>query len=203
MRPYVLIGVEGMDNGNTTIYLVRHAESQPDPSVPREEWPLSPRGRQQALDLVPRLTGLGVTAIYSSPYLRVVDTLRAFATAAGLDVNVHPDLRERKLLEDWASDFVVRRSWEDFGFAPAGGETNAAVQTRMLRAIHEIAEHHPGATVLAASHGNGIGLLLNSIDPSFGFNEWAAMRNPDLFKVEVREGLLAWDRSVRLEATVP
>ncbi len=194
-----------MEQNNTTVYLLRHAESQPDSSIPQEEWPLSPRGQQQALDLARHLSRLDVSGIYSSPCLRALDTVRPFATQARLEINIHHDLRERMLQDGWAPDFraLARRTWEDFSFAGPGGESNAAAQARMMHAIHEIAGRHAGATVLVVSHGNGIGLVLNSIDPAFGWAEAVAMRNPDLFKIEVCDGLLIWDRSVRLESKGP
>jgi hypothetical protein len=38
--------------------------------------------------------------------------------------------------------------------------------------------------VLVSSHGNAIGLYLNRLDSSFGFEAWEEMRNPDLFAVD-------------------
>jgi hypothetical protein len=64
----------------TTIYLVRHAESQPSGDVPEAAWPLSPRGLEQAQALVPVMRELGIIAIYASPYVRALHTVdRLFA----------------------------------------------------------------------------------------------------------------------------
>jgi broad specificity phosphatase PhoE len=53
---------------STVLYLVRHAESLPSDELPEPQWPLSERGRRQAEALREVLNGLGVGAIYSSPY---------------------------------------------------------------------------------------------------------------------------------------
>ena len=60
---------------NTRLYLVRHAESAPSPDLPEPEWPLSDDGRVQAEALVPTLAKLDISAAYSSPYPRAVDTV--------------------------------------------------------------------------------------------------------------------------------
>ena len=188
-----------MTNGISTVYLLRHAETQPDPDIPEPDWALSSRGRQQALDLIPVLEELGVDVITSSPYLRAINTVRPFADRLGLEVTVHPDLRERKLIEGMAPDFraLLRKTWEDFQFAAPGGESSAACQARVRRAINELTTRNQGLTLLLASHGNAIGLYLNSIDGSFGFDDWSRMKNPDLFKVAVSTGQHFWDRSWR------
>ena len=54
----------------TTLILVRHAQSAPDPALPERDWPLSELGRRQAADLAPVLQALGVDALASSPYIR-------------------------------------------------------------------------------------------------------------------------------------
>jgi len=34
-----------------------------------------------------------------------------------------------------------------------------------------------------STHGNALGLYLNHLDPSFGFEAWRALRTPDLIAV--------------------
>ena len=185
-------------NEPTTVYLLRHAESRPDPAVREPDWPLSERGHQQALDIVPALTSLGIDQVYSSPYRRAVETVRPFAERAGKPLGFHADLRERRsMFVAGESDFIaqVRRTWEDLQFTPPGGESGAACQQRVVRAITDIVGRHPRATLLVSSHGIAISLMLNRIDRSFDFDGWAAMKNPDLFKIEASGTSFAWDRS--------
>ncbi|MGH6958734.1 MAG: histidine phosphatase family protein, partial [Caulobacteraceae bacterium] len=81
----------------TTLILVRHAQSAPDPALPERDWPLSGAGAAQARALAPVLAELGVEALVSSPYRRAVATLQPFADAAGLPIVTDEDLRERSL----------------------------------------------------------------------------------------------------------
>ncbi len=172
---------------NTRLYLVRHAESAPSPDLPEPEWPLSDAGRVQAEALVPALANLDISAVYSSPYPRAVDTVLPFTTQVGLKITEVPDLRERRLSgamaphADWRA--WLAHTWADFDWAPPGGETSALVQNRMAASLLGLAGSHQGEAVLAASHGNAIALFLNSIDGSFGFDDWASLQNPDLFLI--------------------
>ena len=178
----------------TTVYLLRHAESQPSPDVPLVDWPLNQFGRQQALDLVPQLLQLDIKAIYSSPFPRARDTVAPFAIASGFPTRIDEDLRERKLTDNATPDFreTVRKTWSDFDYSPPGGESSAACQRRIVAAVESIANLNDGSTVLIVSHGNAISLYLNNAEPTFGFDGWAAMRTPDLFRVEVSGDSHVW-----------
>ena len=172
------------------------------------DWPLTERGRQQALDIVPQLVKLGIDAIYSSPFPRAIDTVRPFADQQGLPIQVRHDLRERKLADRWLPDFqsAIAKTWEDFQFAFPHGESSAACQLRVVAAVTDIVGKHPGETLLVSSHGNALSLLLNQIDRSYGFNEsFFTMKNPDLFRIEARDASFSWDRSwqVPLPGTGP
>jgi 2,3-bisphosphoglycerate-dependent phosphoglycerate mutase len=57
-----------------------------------------------------------------------------------------------------------------------------------------MAKKHNGVTLLLVSHGNAIALYLNSIEPSFGYDGWAAMKNPDVFRVVVGADASTWDK---------
>lgn len=177
----------------STIILIRHAESLPDPSIPEADWPLSARGERQAARLAETLD---VDHITSSPYLRAIETVRPSAMRLGLEVDIHDDLRERKLagslIDDWQT--ALRRSWEDFDLALPGGETMRACQSRVMVALARIADTHGGKRIAVASHGNAIAAALNALDAGFGFEQWAGMRNPHLYRLERRGADWHWHR---------
>jgi broad specificity phosphatase PhoE len=79
-----------------TFYVVRHAKAGS-----RSHWtgddrkrPLSKKGEQQAEALVAAFKAFPITATYSSPYLRCVQTVAPVAQSRGLDVVQTPDLQE-------------------------------------------------------------------------------------------------------------
>jgi 2,3-bisphosphoglycerate-dependent phosphoglycerate mutase len=183
----------------TTLYLVRHAQSQPSAEIPEPEWPLSATGAEQARALGPLLAALGVRRIYSSPFRRCRETLAPAAAALGLELQLHEGLRERRLSTAWIGDYreVWRRSWEDFSFVLEGGECSWTVRSRMAAAVAEIAARHPGETLALGSHGYAIGLLLHTCEPAFGAAEAGALRTPELVRMTFSAGQLAWDRAFR------
>ena len=65
----------------TTIYLVRHAETAPDGT---QDPPLSEAGRARAAQLARMLGGAGLTAIHTTPYRRTSGTAGAVAESIGL-----------------------------------------------------------------------------------------------------------------------
>ena len=80
------------------LYLVRHAKAGE-----RRLWegddlhrPLSPKGWKQAELLASRLAPLDVSALYSSPYVRCVQTLQPLADRLGIDVTIDARLSEEE-----------------------------------------------------------------------------------------------------------
>ena len=79
-----------------TLYLVRHGAAGD-----RQNWegddrlrPLSRKGEPQAAGLAKTLVDRRIEAIYTSPYVRCVQTVEPLAEATGLDINEHPALAE-------------------------------------------------------------------------------------------------------------
>ena len=187
-----------ISNQSTTVYLLRHAQSRPSATIKEPDWPLSDLGKKQARDIVPILAKLDIDHVYTSPFLRAVETAKPFADFAGKPLRIHDELREqRSLWMDSEAEFMeqMRKRWEDFHFTPPSTESNAECQLRVVNAVTELIRKHPGKTLLVSSHGSAISLLLNSIHASFSFDGWMAMKNPDLFRITTDGASLVWDRS--------
>jgi 2,3-bisphosphoglycerate-dependent phosphoglycerate mutase len=178
-----------------TLYLIRHAQCVVNQALGFSGWPLSPLGVQQARQLADLLGPLGIEQVFSSPFVRTVATATPFAQKHGLDILVIDDLRERLIVNDGRhpSDEVWRKSWEDFTFAPPDCETSAAAQTRIRRAIGDVAQRATGTSAIF-THGNVLGLFFNALASSFGRKEAEALTNPDVLKIEWSGGCFKWDR---------
>jgi 2,3-bisphosphoglycerate-dependent phosphoglycerate mutase len=177
----------------TTLILVRHAQSAPDPALPERNWPLSDKGRQQALDLAPALAELGVDALASSPYIRAIETLRPYAERAGLEIAVDEDLRERAL-GGWMPNVAdveaaVRRMHADLDFQLEGGESGRACIARFDAALARLVAAQPGRTIAVGSHGGVLGHLIARQGVALPDAFWTRIRNPHLFVFEAHDGL--------------
>jgi 2,3-bisphosphoglycerate-dependent phosphoglycerate mutase len=180
----------------TTLYLIRHAESAPDFSIDESDWPLSVNGSIQAQRLAERLQTLAPDLLISSPYRRAIDTLEPFSRRAGLSIRIEPDLRERHVYVGRVEnrDAMMRSLWADFDLRMPSCESGTECRLRVTRCLTALVEATPGRTLVASSHGNAIALFLNGIDPSFGYDGWKQMGNPDVFRILRRKQKWEWTR---------
>lgn len=129
---------------------------------------LSAEGRAQAEGVVPRLEGLPIDAIYSSPLERTRETAAPLAKARKLRVKTKPDLGEvrygdaqGKTLRSLAKGplWAHMRAWPSDVRFP-NGETLRETQFRAVSAIEALRETHADQTVAVFSHGDFIRLTL-------------------------------------------
>jgi probable phosphoglycerate mutase len=160
----------------TRLYLVRHgatqltAEDRFSGDIGVE---LSGEGRAQAERLAERVRDDAISAIYSSPLSRALDTARIIARGCSLEPALCDGLREirhgrwegltrHEVETRFAAEYAA---WEEdpFTFAPEGGESGVAVLARALPAVREIVVRHAGETVIAVSHKATIRIVLSSL----------------------------------------
>jgi probable phosphoglycerate mutase len=151
-----------------TILVARHADAEYETHHWADEGgSLTHAGRVQAHDLGRRLVDRGVVHVWTSTYARAVQTAEIVASQLGVTVTTREGLREFSV-----GSFTGSRAEDPFAETYAawlagdlerrlpGGETAAEMRRRMHHVLHEIAEKHPGETVLAVSHGGLMRLTL-------------------------------------------
>jgi 2,3-bisphosphoglycerate-dependent phosphoglycerate mutase len=174
--------------GALDVLLVRHAEPVPvgTPEVADDDRPLTDAGRAAAVELAEELDGWEVSAIYSSPYARAVETVTVLATRRGMPVQVLEDLRERQLSvelhDEWRES--LRRSWSDPDFSLPGAESGRAAQRRAMATLDLLRVRHPdGGRLVVGSHGNLISLMLHALEPGVGFDFNMGMPMPAIYRL--------------------
>ncbi len=137
------------------LVLVRHGEATANAAgvlLGRADVPLTPRGREQAAALGPRLGP--VARLVSSPLRRALDTAAALALPLPVEVDerwVEVDYGEHegRPLGDVSAEVWLR--WrEDAAYRPAGGESLAEVGARVREACEELLGR-PGAPARSAA----------------------------------------------------
>jgi 2,3-bisphosphoglycerate-dependent phosphoglycerate mutase len=168
----------------TEVYLVRHAHAD---WTPDESRPLSDRGLVEAQRVADGLGRLTLSAIHSSPYGRARQTVEPLAARLSLPINEHPDLRERTLMEGRTTDFLEasRVTWADFRFAHPGGESNLAAQRRGVAVCEQLVARYPDGRVVISTHGTLLALILNRYDERIGFDFWARITTPDVYRLAI------------------
>ena len=150
------------------IYLVRHGET--DWNRERRiqgstDIPLNDTGRSQASATGALLASREWDGVYASPLSRAFETAEIIADTLGLPIpRIVPQLAERNYgdAEGLTGDEIDAR------FAGAdvpGRETRDEVAARALPAIVELAEKHPGESIVLVSHGGVIRTILNTVAP--------------------------------------
>ncbi|MDX1509831.1 MAG: phosphoglycerate mutase family protein [Nitriliruptorales bacterium] len=85
-----------MTRAPATIILLRHALAgrRSDWTGPDHMRPLDEAGERQARAIAATLQGLAPDRLLTSSYVRCIDTLEPFATAVGMDIQLHDALVE-------------------------------------------------------------------------------------------------------------
>lgn len=127
---------------------------------------LNEQGRQQAQTLGARLAHLPISAIYSSPLERAIETAKAIAAHHDLDIQVLEGIGETRYGE-WTGKSLKELSetalWPVVQVHPSGarfpgGESLRETQSRVVAALDALQEAHPAPTdiVVAVSHADVI-----------------------------------------------
>lgn len=156
----------------TLILLVRHGQTPTTGKVLPGRAPglhLSEHGQDQAVRVAQRLAELPVTAIYSSPMERTLQT--AAPTAELLDL---PVIQEPGLIEgdfgDWTgaelAQLMKLPEWQTVQQQPAqfrfpNGESFVEMSERMAATLHKLRNEHPGGTVVCFSHADPIRIVMS------------------------------------------
>jgi len=160
----------------TRVFMVRHGATElsaEDRFAGATDVALSDEGRAQASRLAQRLQDDHITAVYSSPMSRTLETARIVATPHALQCVNEPGLREidhgrwegltRADVETRFADEYARWEEDPFTVAPVGGECGLDVMARALPVIRRIVESHLGENVLIVSHKATIRLVIASL----------------------------------------
>ena len=123
---------------------------------------LSAQGRAEAERLGRGLAGVTLTAIYTSPLERAVETARRIAQHQGIVETIRDELSEIDFGRWTGKTFAELeqdRGWQIYnrcrGSASVpGGESAAAVQSRMVAVLKTLAASHEGQRIAIVSHGD-------------------------------------------------
>ncbi|HEY7639343.1 MAG TPA: histidine phosphatase family protein [Steroidobacteraceae bacterium] len=197
--------------GPLQIWFVRHAESEINvPGNPRPvpdggvSYPLTRKGVDQAKALAEATADAPIVAIYTSTYLRAVQTADAVAFRHDLTLTLAPEAVEVDLgikpgsAEDSRTVYVeLARKWtveKDLEARHGEGESFADVQRRFLPFVREVMNRHSqdSGVVMIVAHAATIGfmvpVLAGNVPP-----EYAALHplpNTGIVKTELRDSRL-------------
>jgi broad specificity phosphatase PhoE len=186
----------------TTLVLVRHAETDWNRErrfQGRADLPLNEAGREQARALAGRLRTEPVTAVYTSPLRRALETAEIVAARLGLepraldalleiDVGAWEGLTIDEVRARYPERFDVdwRSGWED-------GETYDELVERVVPALLELGRRHDCGHVLAVTHAGPLRAAI-AASMRLSYDEARPLIGPlgncDVHRFELRDGKL-------------
>jgi broad specificity phosphatase PhoE len=165
-----------MSSSTARVFLVRHGAtilSAEDRFAGETDVPLSDEGREQTRHLAQRLRTEKISAVYSSPLGRTMETARILAEPHGLEVQTRDGLREishghweqmtRREVEQKFPEEAAEWEKDPYTFAPEGGESGLAVTARALPVLLDLVRKYPASCIIVVSHKATIRLLLSSL----------------------------------------
>ncbi|MEK5440957.1 histidine phosphatase family protein [Fredinandcohnia sp. FSL W7-1320] len=160
------------------IYMIRHCEAEGQ----EPEAPLTEKGKQQAINLAAFFEKRKVDRIISSPFKRAIQTIQALAGERDLVIEMNHQLSERVLsarnMPDWYDK--LRDTYVNFDLKYEGGESSREAVSRIIEVVDEVLKSDAENTIIV-THGGLLSLLLNHYNKNFGFEQWAALSNPDVY----------------------
>ncbi|MBT2687000.1 histidine phosphatase family protein [Bacillus sp. ISL-47] len=174
-----------------TIYIVRHAKAEGQPFSAK----LTDRGREQAQMLIAFFKDKEINRIYSSSFVRALETIKPLAELRNLDIIEDKRLGERVLssvnYEDWQDK--LKESFSDFELVFEGGESQSSGMERAASILKDLIASEEDHIVLV-THGNLSTLLLRYFDEKVGFDHLMKMSNPDVFEIKGTHEGTVWKR---------
>jgi 2,3-bisphosphoglycerate-dependent phosphoglycerate mutase len=170
----------------TTIYMVRHAESPYTEGSERTRG-LTLEGKKNAGKITGILKDEGINMIISSPYARAILTVEGLAGELELDIQIFEDLRERHFSDCLITneEFIpaMKRMFDDPTYSLPGGESNIVCQKRSVGVMKFILEEHKGKKIAVGTHGNVMTLMMNYFDSTYGWDFLNQTKKPDIYKM--------------------
>jgi len=160
----------------TILYLVRHGETRwnlEQRFQGHTDIELSEKGEKQAILISRRLKNVPISAVYSSDLSRAYVTAQIIADSHNLSVKQIPELKEMcygewegKMFQEINQEYGERfPRWlsNPTIFQIPNGEAIDKLQLRVVKAITEIVEKHPGEQVVVVTHGIAIKTIISSV----------------------------------------
>ena len=155
----------------TTIYLIRHSKTMKvnnefnndNLQIQNEKQFLSIEGEQIAQNKLNNTELDNIDVLFSSNYVRTMQTAKYLAEKNNLEIKVISDLGERKFgIDSWEQlpENFERKQFLDENYKIGNGESQKEVRERMYSTIINILNEYNNKRVTIISHATAISYLL-------------------------------------------
>lgn len=155
----------------TTIYLIRHSKplkvnntfNNDSLQVQNEKSSLSIEGEQIAQEKLSNEEFKNIDVLFSSNYVRAIQTAKYLSNQNDLEINIVSDLGERKFgIDSWEQlpENFERKQFLDENYKIGNGESQKEVRDRMYSIISKILYENKDKKIAIVSHATAISYLL-------------------------------------------
>ena len=138
--------------------------------------------------------------IYSSPFVRAVDTIKPLAEILVKEIFISDELKEIKIgkSEDYTKHQIINKMWEDENFKVPNGESQIDKFNSMKSYLHKMFGSSSDEDVIIVTHGNLLGIILKFyFNRNFGFDDWKIMSMPDLYELSLENNeIISFNRNI-------
>lgn len=156
----------------TIVYLIRHSMplkvnndfNNDNLQIQNEKQSLSIEGEQIAQDKLNNIELDNIDVLFSSNYVRTVQTAKYLAEKNNLEIKVISDLGERKFgIDSWEQlpNNFERQQFFDENYKIGNGESQKEVRERMYSIIMKILETNKDKRIAIVSHSTALAFLLS------------------------------------------
>lgn len=155
----------------TTIYLIRHSKplkvnntfNNDNLQMQNEKSSLSIEGEQIAQEKLNKKEFNNLDILFSSNYVRSIQTAKYLSNKNDLEINIISDLGERKFgIDSWDQlpENFERKQFLDENYKIGNGESQKEVSDRMYSIILKILDENKNKKIAIVSHATAISYLL-------------------------------------------
>lgn len=169
----------------TVLYFIRHAEADSAVNDQRTR-PLTAKGKSDCKRIVNYLADKKISAVFSSPYTRAIDTIQGFSDEYNFEIQSRECLRGLRLDSNWITDYrtFFKDYWNDFFYHYSDGESIAQLQERSIPLINEILNVYKNQNIVISTHSICIAAMVAFYKP-FTFEEFMTIATTEPFIVKM------------------
>ena len=138
--------------------------------------------------------------IYSSPFVRAVQTIKPLAEKFNIEIVLCDELKEIEIgkSEKFSKHEIIKKMWEDENFKTENGVSQSENYNKIKPFLSNLFDNNSENCVIVVTHGNLLGMIIkNYFKKNFGFNDWKIMSMPDVYELNFNNNdLVSFKRDI-------
>ena len=138
--------------------------------------------------------------IFSSPFIRAVDTIKPLANKFNKEIVMAEELKEINIgkSKEFSKHEIIKKMWEDENYKVENGDSQIDKFNNMKNFLEKMFSNSGDEDVIIVTHGNLLGIILKFyFKRNFNFNDWKVMSMPDLYELSIdNNSITAFNRNI-------